>query len=97
MHAQNTDSQTAMTKVGWIINSRPIAPITLGPRAWELLTLSHLILLKASLNVPTGIFDHKDCNVWRLWESRVPAQFKPPTKVVPTATQCTKGRCSSIS
>ena len=53
--------QTAMTKVEWIINSRPLVPITLDPKNEEPLTPNHLLLLKANPNVPPGLFDNKDC------------------------------------
>ena len=57
--------QTAVTEVGWITNSRSLAPIALDPRDEEPLTPNHLLLLKASTNVPPGLFDHKDCYVRR--------------------------------
>ena len=59
--------QTAMTKVEWIINSRPLVPITLDPKNEEPLTPNHLLLLKGNPNVPPGLFDYKDCYVRRRW------------------------------
>ena len=59
--------QTAMTEVEWIINSRPLVPITLDPKNEEPLTPNHLLLLKGNPNVPPGLFDYKDCYVRRRW------------------------------
>ena len=58
---------TVMTEVEWIINSRPLVPITMDPSDNEPLTPNHLLLLKANPNLPPGLFDQKHCYVRRRW------------------------------
>ena len=63
---------TVMTEVEWIINSRPLVPITMDPSDNEPLTPNHILLLKANPNLPPGLFDQKHCYVRRRWAQ---AQF----------------------
>ena len=58
---------TLMAEVEGILNSRPLTPVILDPKANEALTPNHLLLLRGTPNIPPGIFEKRDCYAKRRW------------------------------
>ena len=58
---------TLMAEVEGILNSRPLTPVILDPKANEALTPNHLLLVRGTPNIPPGIFEKRDCYAKRRW------------------------------
>ena len=58
---------TLMTEVEYILNSRPLTPITLDPEGDEPLTPNHLLLLGRCVGLPPGVFGEADNYCRRRW------------------------------
>jgi len=59
---------TVMVEVESIMNSRPLTPVVQDPDGEEPLTPNHLLLMRASPNLPPGDFSSTDictCKRWR--------------------------------
>ena len=56
-----------MAEVESILNSRPLIPITLDPKDGQPLTPNHLLLLRQSITLPSGLFDQRDNYARRRW------------------------------
>jgi len=60
---------TLMTEVEYILNSRPLIPIVLGPEAQEPLTPNHLLLCgHEGASLPPGLFSKSDCYSRKRWK-----------------------------
>ena len=58
---------TVMVEVESIMNSRPLAPVVQDPDGEELLTPNHLLLMRASPNLPPGDFSSTDIYARKRW------------------------------
>ena len=58
---------TLMAEVESVINSRPLVPISFSDTSQEPLTPNHLLLLRATPNLPPGLFCKEDCYSKRRW------------------------------
>ena len=59
---------TLMCEVESIVNGRPITKVSDDPRDLNALTSSHLLLLRAGIAMPPGVFSKEDnytCRRWR--------------------------------
>ena len=59
--------RTLMAEVQGILNSRPLTPVSNDPKDLEPLTPNHLLLLRASPNLPPGVFAKEDTYCKRRW------------------------------
>ena len=59
--------RTLLAEVQGILNSRPLTPVSSDPKNLEPLTPNHLLLLRANLNLPPGVFGNGDTYCNRRW------------------------------
>ena len=59
-HISDEMLRTMMTEVQGILNSRPLTLVSSDPKDLEPLTPNHLLLLRANINLPVGIFSKED-------------------------------------
>ena len=60
--------QTLMSEIQGILNSRPLTPVSSDPKDLDPLTPNHLLLFKASPNLPPGSFCKEDVYSKRRWK-----------------------------
>jgi len=58
---------TVMVEVESIMNSHPLTPVVQDPDGEELLTPNHLLLMRASPNLPPGDFSSTDIYARKRW------------------------------
>ena len=65
---------TALAKVEWLVNSRPLTEVSLDVDDLEALTPNHLIIRRGTVNLPPGVFVDKEIpSHKRLCQSQVVA------------------------
>ena len=58
---------TLMCEVEYILNCRPLTPVSSDPNDDNVLTPNHILLMKDGKGLPTGIFDSNDAYVKQRW------------------------------
>jgi len=56
-----------MSEVEWILNGRPLTPVSSDPKDLNPLTPNHLLLLGANPNLPPGVFSKKEMYSKQCW------------------------------
>lgn len=59
---------TTLVEVEYILNSRPLFPISLDCKAQEPLTPNHLLLMRSNDSLPPGVFEKDDLLSQKRWK-----------------------------
>ena len=83
--------RTSMAEVQGILNSRPLTPVKNDPKDLEPLTPNHLLLPRANLNLPPGVFSTEDTYCKRRWLK----EYLPTLQV--RQKWCNPRRCFAVN